>query len=191
MYLESISISPLIRDEMQEPRPLDFGCVILCPDRNTRTLLTTMRSIRNFSDAPCVAVVPKSTKRSITDDMKAICDVAFGHDTYTSLVNVGLGKTKKDWNFLIFAGSTVKPRFWARYTMFLEDEFDIMYPVSEGHYDFVEGSLNGLLLHINALKRAGRMPETSVLEQAKAVWAYAAIQKGHRLKGILGSRVVG
>jgi hypothetical protein len=123
--------------------------------------------------------------------MKAVCDVHRGHDTYTSLVNTGIGKTKKDWNFIIFAGSIVKANFWSRYTMFLEDDFDIMYPVMEGHINFVEGSMNGVLFHVNAIKRAGRFPEVSNLEEAKTVWAYTAIKKGHRLKGILGSRIVG
>jgi hypothetical protein len=123
--------------------------------------------------------------------MKAVCDVHRGQETYTSLINVGLSKTKADWNFIVFAGSMIRPNFWVRYSMFLEDDKDILFPVVGGQTNFIDGSMNGILLHGNVLKRVGRLPEISNLEQAKTVWAYTAIKKGCRFKGVLSSRIVG
>lgn len=174
---------------MYEPKTLDFGCVILCPDQNARSLFITARSVGHFTKAPCIAVVPKGTKRVVTDEIKKTCDFARGSNTYTSLINAGLQKSKQDWNFIIFAGSTVKPKFWTKYTSFLNDEMDVIYPIMTGHTNFVDGSLNGILIHKNIIKRVGKIPEISEIEQAKSSWAYKAIQKKYRFVGLLNSSI--
>ena len=176
---------------MQEPKPMNFGCVILCPDRQPRSLTVTMRSLRNFTDCLCIAIVPKGTSQTIVESMKPLCLTYRGGTTYTSLINQGVGKVKKnDWAIVLFAGTVVRPNFWKKYSVFVEDEKDILFPITAGHTDFVTGSLNGLTMHINAIKLVGKMPEISDINEAKTAWAYNAIAAGYRLKGILGTRFI-
>lgn len=174
---------------MYDHKPVDFGCVVLCPDRSARALQLTVRTMGHFTDAPCIAVVPKGTTRKITDEIREVCPLARGDNTYTSLINVGLQKSTKDWNFIFFAGVVIKSNFWRRYVYFMEDDKDIMFSVMAKHTNFVDGSLNGLFIHKNTIKRIGKMPEVSEIEQAKVTWAYSALQKGCRFKGILGMRL--
>ena len=171
---------------MQEPKLMNFSCVVLCPDRKARSLLTTVRSIHNYTDAPCIAMLPKGSPLSLSEEMKKICQVYRGGATYTGLINSGIGKIKTEWAIVIFAGTMVKPNFWRKYSVFLEGEKDIIYPITAGHIDFVSGSLNGLLIHSTTIQLVGKLPEIADINEAKLVWANEAIASGYRLKGLLG-----
>lgn len=183
---------------MFDLKSLDHGMVILCPDTNVRSLLITMRSIRHFSNCPCVAVVPKDTPKEIIESMKPVCEIYKGSSTYTSLINCGITKSKQDWNFVIFAGSVAKGRFWDRYSRFVQDENDILFPVlrqegAESQYltNFVDSTLNGLLLHKEVIKKAGKIPDIENINNAKLIWNATALESGCRFKGVLGCRIVG
>lgn len=175
---------------MQQSKPLCFGCVVICPNQCAKSLLSTVKSIKNFHDSPCLAVVPKDTSESVVEEMNVICDVHRGNRTYTSLMNVGIRRSSEDWNFVFFSGTLVKPRFWVKYLSFLNDEKDILFPVLVGKEDFIDGSINGILLHKNTIKKAGKFPEIANLEQSKVTWAAKALEKGCKLKGVLQSKIM-
>ena len=171
---------------MQEPKQMDISYVILCPDRKPKLLLATVRSIHNYTNSLCIAVVPKGTPLSLTEEMKKICSVYRGGTTYTSLINSGTVKIKTEWAIIIFAGTTVKPNFLKKYSVFVENDNDIIYPITAGHIDFVSGSLNGLLLPSASIKNVGKMPEITNIDEAKLIWANEAMASGYKLKGLLG-----
>lgn len=166
---------------------VDWGCLVLCPDRAVRSLQLTAKSLRHFHDVPMIAVVPKGTTRAITDDMKKTCDVVRGKETYTSLINVGVNKMTTDWNLVVFAGSTFKPNFLRRYLTFLDGEQDVIFPIVEGKYHFYDGSMNGVWFHKSIFQKVGKMPEIADIQQARTVWAYEAQLAGYKFKGVLGS----
>lgn len=184
---------------MFEFKDLGYGCAILCPDMSLRTLAATVKSIRNYSQAPIIAVVPKGISKAVADEMKKLCDVVRGGSTYSSLINTAVQKTKADWCFVIFAGSIVKSKFVDRYSRFVKDDKDILFPVMrledgttvQYKINFVDGSLNGVLMHTAAIKEVGPLPELPDIQETKLTWAYEAISKGYRFVGILGSRIVG
>ena len=175
---------------MQCPKCLDIGYVILCPDRKPRSLLATVRSIHNFSESPCIAMVPKETPLSVIEEMKKICPVYKGAQTYTSLINGGVGKIKNDWAMVVFAGTTFRPNFFKKYSIFVEDTKDILFPITAGHLDFVTGSINGLLMSSAAIKTIGKMLEISDISQSKLAWADQAMACGYCFKGIAGTRFI-
>ena len=168
---------------------IDFSIVVLCADRKPKNLSATVRSVRNFVDCPCVAVVPKGTSQSIVEEMKPLCSTYRGGMTYTSLINDGLKKVKSDWAIILFAGVILRPNFWKKYTVFIDSDKDIIYHIDADHREFCNATLNGMMLHKDALKNIGPLPEIANLEEGKVVWAYNAIQCGYRLKGLLGVRL--
>jgi len=176
---------------MYEVKKLDFGFVILCPERNINGLRGTIRSIGKYHDVPCLCVVPKETKKAELDEMKEVCKTIRGGSTYTSLINKGLEKTGCDWNFVIFAGSFIRPLFYRRYVVFVDNEKDILFPIVDGRVTFYEGSMNGILLHKKAIKEIGKMDEVSEdLEKVKLKWAYEAVERGYKFKAIHGVKVM-
>lgn len=176
---------------MIKEKPIDFGCVILCPDQSVRNLMLTIKSIRHYSNAPCIAVVPSKTPKEITEAMKVVCEIHKGKATYTSLFNIGMKKATQDWNLVIFSGSTVKPKFWAKYLTFIKNEKDIFYPIVDRKYGFVEGSMNGLFLSKTSFADIGEFTEDDNIETVKTLWSYNALCQGYKLKGVLGVKING
>lgn len=173
-------------------KSVPFAFVILCPDRNLGGLKATIRSAAGrYPDAPKIIVVPGSISNKELQEFKVLGDVVKGRDTYTSMINEGLGRTKTEWNFIVFAGSIVKYRFYHKYSYFLEDNKDILFPIADGKYNFIDGTMNGILIHKNAIKDIGDMPEEDMpLETAKLIWASNAVTNGYRFKAIAGARIV-
>lgn len=169
-----------------------WGCLILCPDLLTRTLSTTVKSLRlHFrNDIKPIAIVPRKASAQQLHDMSMHAEVVHGGDTYTSFINKGLSKTTYDWNLILFSGTVVKPRFFWKYIDFLENEKDILYPIVNFKYAFYEATLNGILVHKSVLKLVGKLPEISDLEQSKLYWCCEAMGKGYSFKGLLGVNIV-
>ena len=169
----------------------DFGFIILCPNRDIIGLRNAVRRVGYFyPEAPCLAVKPKGTTRPETADMKAICDVAAGKVTDQSMINAGLKKAKPDWNFIVYEGAVIRPRFHIRYGNFLVDEKDVLFPIIDQRYEFFEGTMNGLLIHRKTWEEVGPFEEEQDFLLAKLLWAAEAKKKDVRFKGILGPRVL-
>ncbi len=166
--------------------------MVLCPNLDIPALRNTVRRIGFFfPEAPCVAVKPKGTSRAVTAEMKAICEVAAGKETDLSLINAGLKKSSRDWNFIIYAGAVIRPRFYVRYDRFLQDEKDVMFPiVNSMQTDFIEGTMNGLLIHKKTWEDVGPFEEKVDMFVGKALWAYEAKQKGVTFKALLGAKMI-
>lgn len=177
---------------------LDFGFIILCPDRNPGALKNTCGSVRHHSyDRDAIAVVGNDANKEDIATMKEICPTYKGKDTITSLVNKGFYHLKHEWGFIVFAGSRVQPLFERRLKPFANEYSDILFPVVEKRCDFVSGSFNGVLINKKFFKEVGKFPETTMIkegvndfEMAKLFWAVDAVAKGAKFKGIVGLRVI-
>ena len=176
---------------MYELKNLDFGFVVLCPERNVPGLRSTVRSIGKYYDVPNLCIAPKRTSKSEMDEMKGICETIKSGDTYTSLINKGLAKSRANWNFFIFAGSTIRPYFYRKFVVFHDNDKDIMFPIVDRKTNFVDGSMNGIFMHKRVLKDIGKMDEKmDDLPKAKLIWAHRAVKCGYKFKAILGARVI-
>ena len=176
---------------MYEVKKLDFGFVILCPERNIHGLRSTARSISQYYDVPRLCVAPKDTKKAELDEMKGICETIKGGITYTSLINKGLAKAPANWNFFVFAASIIRPYFYRKFAVFQENDKDIMFPIVDRKTNFVDGSMNGIFMHKRVLKDVGKIDEDmDDLVKAKLVWAHRAMKCGYKFKAILGAQAV-
>lgn len=176
----------------------DLGFVILCPDRSIGGLRNTVNSIRSIipeSNILCTVGNDVNSEELIT--MNNICPTLQAEDTITSLINLGLKEAKPDWNMLLFAGSFVRLGIYKKFDLFAKDEKDILFPVVNNKIDFVEGSMNGIILHKNTFKLVGDFNTSSMqklgsneLEMIKLFWAMSAVEHGCRFKAIVGMKVI-
>jgi hypothetical protein len=172
-----------------------FGFVILCPERNIAGLRNTRESIRhNYPHASVLCVVGNDVTPEELKKMEEICPTFVGEDTITSLINTGVKESVSDWNVLVFAGSWVKTSLYRQFDLFVKSEKDILFQVIEGRTNFIDGSMNGIVIHKKALELAGDFPRMqkmgwNELEMTKTFWAYAAIEQGFRFKAVMGMRV--
>lgn len=185
---------------MTQPTSLktpSFGFVILCPDKNLENLKNTVKSIRSvYPDSLYLCVVGNDVKKDELTAMLAICDTHKGKDTITSLINTGMKKTKSDWNVIVFAGTWLKLAIQRKFNLFAKDEKDILFSVVEGKYDFVDGSMNGIIIHKKTFAEVGDFAaspllgeKVSEMEIVKLFWALDAIEKGCKFKAIVGMRI--
>lgn len=174
---------------MYTSKNINFGFIVLNPESNPSLLRNTVNSIRGKHDVPIISVAEKSIKTQPFKEMNEICPTCKGKETYTSLINAGMKNPPADWNFIVIAGTYIRHRLDNKYSMFIENEKDILFPIVGKKYDFVEATINGLLLHKNCLKEIGKMAEIGPYEICKLMWASEAIEKGYKFKAILGAKL--
>lgn len=176
---------------------MDVGFLILCPDRNPGGLKSTLGSIRLHSyNRESLCVVGSNATAQEVKELKDLCATYKGKDTITSLVNTGMKKSKHEWTCIVFAGSRIQA-FLERRWKFATKETDILFPVLDRKFDFVEGSFNGVLVNTKFFQKVGDLP-TAVMKKnglndfefAKFMWAVDAIEHGASFKGIVGMRII-
>jgi hypothetical protein len=99
---------------------------------------------------------------------------------------MGVAKIKTEWAFVLFAGVLIKPNFWKKYTVFMEDDKDVLFRIDAEHLNFETASLNGMMLPKDVIKNVGPLPEIADLVESRIVWGCRAMEAGYRLKGLLG-----
>lgn len=177
--------------------PCKFGFVVLCPSLDKNALRNTITSINQlYEGAHTLCVVGDDASDEVLTEFNEVCETVKGHNTITSLINVGLKSTKSLWNVIVFAGSWIRPSLYRQFACFVKDEKDVLFQVVNGHTNFVDGSMNGIVIHKNTFAEVGDFPESRVskpgfqeMELLKLIWAMAAIEKGCRFKAIMGMRV--
>lgn len=175
---------------MYKSKNIDFGFIILNPESNPSLLKNTVNSISNkFEKAQYICATEKTVKTDSFKEMKAICPTFKGEGTYTSLMNVGMKHAPAEWNFFIMAGTYVRPQLDQKFSFFMENEKDILFPIVENKYNFVDATLNGLLVHKTCFKEVGNMAEIGPFEVCKLMWALDAMDKGYKFKAILGVKL--
>jgi len=193
--LELISIFPIFKKEIF----MDVGFILLCPDRKPSLVKNTVRSIKyNCRGKDYITIVPNDTTAKEIKEIKEYCPTVFkGKNTITSLTNIGMKRLKHEWGFVIFAGSRVQHSVLRKWDIFVDSEKNILYPLINGKYNFVEGSFNGVLFNKSFFKEVGNFPSEPIesknlndFEIAKLLWSIDAINKGAIFKGIVGMNLI-
>jgi hypothetical protein len=171
-------------------KKLDYGFIILCHDNNIGLLKSTANSIkRRYEGVPYICITEKDAKTIDIKSMKDVCPTFKGKSTFSSLINSGMKNTKAEWNFIVFAGTTVRSRMDEKFFLFINSKKDVLFPIADNKTDFVSGTLNGLLLNKETFKEIGDIEENGSLDYVKTMWACEAIQKGCNFKAIANTKI--
>jgi len=171
-------------------KPLNYGFVILCADNNMGLAKSTVLTIRrNYSGAESVVAVSEKMHKDDVASLRGLCPTFQGKDTITSLINCGMKHAPADWNFIVFAGSYVRPNLDKKFSLFVERNTDILFPIADGKYTFVDGTMNGIFMHRDTFKLVGDMADKNPLEICKLFWSMAATEKGCKFKAIAGTKI--
>lgn len=176
---------------------MDVGFIALCPDRALGGLKNSVGSINHQCyKRESIAVVGKDVTTKEMKEFKEICPTYKGQDTITSLVNIGMKRLKHEWGCLFFAGSRVSLYVETKFK-FATSEKDVLYPLVENKFGFVDASFNGVFINKAFFKEVGDFPTYAMekqgmndFEMAKLFWALDAIEKGAIFKGIVGLRII-
>lgn len=177
---------------------MDVGFLILNPERNVAGLKSTLGSIRHYAyNRESICIVGNDANTKEIKEMKEYCQTHKGENTMTSLINVGMKKMQHDWAFLLFSGSRIPTFLERKFSIFCKDPKDVLFPVVDGKYNFVEGSFNGVLINTKTFREIGEFPDVVMENQgkndfeiAKMFWAAKALEHGIKFKAIVGMRII-
>ena len=171
-------------------KPLDLGFIILCHDGTASRLWNTISSIQvHYPNCPCICATGESTTEEELKTMQKKCVTRMGKNTITSLINAGMKSAPASWNFIVIAGSYVRGHLDQKFSYFVEEEKDVLFPIVDKKMNFVDGTINGILMHKKTFKEVGEMGEYESLELCKLEWAVRAIENGCRFKAIAGTKI--
>lgn len=181
-------------------KPFNFGFSVLMPEANFGLFKSTTNSIKsNYPDVPFICVISKGTNRDCIEEMEKVCPVYVGDNMLGSLINTAINKGHKEWNFLINAGCILPKRIHDKFSIFMESEKDVLFPIfvqydQQGrpfklNANFIEATLNGTLIHKKAFDDIGKFTEDCNIEGSKTLWYINAVEKGYNFKAILGAKI--
>lgn len=172
-------------------KPLKFGFIVLCPNLNLGHLTNTISSINiNFPEAKTVIILPSNCKKEDLDTASSFKKSYKGGKTIAAMINAGMTHTLcNEWNFILFSKGWVRNRIDIKYSYFVENEQDILFPIINRNLTFAYSDMNGLFIHKKSFQDIGDFPDMDPLDSSKIIWASNAIQKGYRFKGIIGGKV--
>ena len=169
---------------------MSYGFIILSTDRNPILLKNTMASIKvNYPDAHCICAVDGDIEKKQKQELSQYCPIATGGGTITSLINIGMKKTKVGWNIIVMSGTWVRPNLFKKFSAFIKDKKDIFYPIVNKKFEFSEATINGLMIHKDTFKEVGDFCPKNPLQICKLLWALDAIEKKCRFKAIVGAKL--
>ena len=173
---------------MFEIKKLDFGFIIVCPNLKSISLKNTVKSLKySHPGCPVIAVVPNNVKAETLKEMKEICNVYKGKSTVTSWMNTGLRNTTTNWNVFIVSGNWIKNKIIDKFSKFINDDSDILFPIMNGIYNFKDCDISGLCINRKVFKEVGPFAEQGAIDKCKEEWSiYAHGMCGSKFKAILG-----
>ncbi len=171
----------------------NLNFIILSPSLEFGLLNSTISSIkRNYPDSKFLCVYLESNDLT---KIKGICPSLYkANDGLVSMVNLGMKQTKGDWNIFVKAGSIVRENLDRKYSYFVENNKDILFPIAGKDYNFVDCPINGLLVNTKTFYEIGDFTHNKYKERefeaSKILWYHEATNKGCKFKSIVGVKTV-
>jgi len=180
-------------------KSLGAGFVILCPDGNVGNLKHTVKSLKFwYPGQDYICVVEQGIHSENLKDLKEVCPTYKAKKTMTSLINTGMRNAPKGWNLIIIAGSWLHGGELIKYSRFVRNEKEVIFPISSYERDgrkhwiteWEKGTLNGILMHTKTFKEVGPFADVKTpLDISKTMWGIEAYSKGVQIKPILGPKI--
>lgn len=115
-------------------------------------------------------------------------------------MNAAIRRGHKEWNLLVMEGVNVRSSVVQKYSLFIDQETDVLFPIVMDHNrkgepcniknKFPDASLNGTFIHQKTFKAVGDFSDGESLVESKLWWAAHAIEQGTRFKAILGTQML-
>lgn len=168
---------------LYQEKSLDLTVIILSIDGDSSKIEKTYQSSKFLCDTyQSLAVAPE--KKKVTE---ISCPIYYGGDFVTSLLDTGMCKIKTEWGYCVFAGSIIKKNIDRKLSLYIETEKDVLFPVVNRMWNFIDGSMNGLLINKKFYTEVGEFGSGNSLQNTKLLWAERALNKGVKFKAIVNA----
>lgn len=162
-------------------KDIDMEVAILCLDSSSKNIDRTAKSFVNFSKKyNFFVIIPQNSSLS-----------EFYYPTYkannciTCMFNEAFDKTKSEWLYFVFSGTSIKKNIDLKLSKYINNINDVIFPVVDRIWNFVDGSMNGILLNRKFFEEVGNFESGNDIKLTKLEWAGRAIAKGAKFKAIV------
>lgn len=139
---------------------------------------------------PVVVVVPDDKEVDFNELNLTGVPVFKGGNCVTSLFDTGILNSLGRWAYLVFAGSSLRKNMDLKLSRYVEADSNVLFPVVDRVWNFVDGSMNGVLINRNFFESVGEFGSGNPLKLTKLIWADKAINAGCKFKAIVGAIIV-
>lgn len=180
-------------------KELDMGFIILSPDSNYGLVKSTANIIQsNYKKSSVLCIVGENARPEDLVELNRIIPTYQSSGNNINLINLGMEKSKKEWNMIVTEGILVRRNLDVKYAYFLKNDKDILFPIVVSYdqqgkpiniqMNFISPNVNGLLLHKRAIQEVGKFSDNPT-EVSKFFWAIDAVDRGFKFKSVLGTKV--
>lgn len=164
-----------------------FGFIIVYPTEDPANLAVTTGRIKSeFPEVPVKLIVPVGFCEKDSWAARGIKIESYSN-TVTGLINYGVSKSERDWNFILVPGNLPTINLVKKYLYFCQNIKDVLYPITGKHWSFERAPLGGLFF--NRTINPPKFPEKETdFVKAKMIWAGVRTLYGSQIKGIVGGK---
>lgn len=167
-----------------EPKELNMTLGILSLDANPHGIQRTINA-SNFLTFDCDKIVAIPQETIIENTFG--CKIVQGGNCITSMMDMIQKNLKTDWVYYVFAGTNLRKNVDHKNFSYVESYKDVLFPVVDRIWNFVDGSMNGILISNQFYNEVGQFGSGKSLQITKLLWAERAIALGGRFKAIVGA----
>lgn len=169
-----------------ESKDLNLSVGIVSLNAVASEIKKTQKSMDFLSkNYPCLAVLPENLVLDEPKDIKF--PVYNAGNCITSLYDIAIKNSPCDWIYIVFAGTVIRKSVDVKLSRYVESEKDVIFPVMDRIWNFVDGSMNGILINKNFYNSVGSFITGNNLKVTKLAWAAEAVEKGAKFKAIVGA----
>ena len=171
-----------------QAKDLDLCVAIISLNSNANEIKKTHKRIEFLSkNYPSIVVVPENSNLDITEINISDTPLFKGGTCITSMFDIAIENSLCPWVYLIFAGTTILQKIDVKLSRYIESENDVLFPVVDRIWNFIDGSINGILINQNFHAAVGNFGSGNPLKVTKLNWAERALEKGVNFKAIVGA----
>lgn len=171
-----------------QAKDLDLCVAIISLNSNLNEIKKTHKRIEFLSkNHPAIVVVPENSNLSVEDINVANVPLFKGGNCITSMFDIAIENSIKPWVYLVFAGTTILQKIDVKLSRYVENESDVLFPVVDRIWNFIDGSINGILINQKFHASVGNFGSGNPLKVTKLNWAERALEKGVNFKAIVGA----
>lgn len=108
-----------------------------------------------------------------------------GGNSITEMIDLGCKNAKTDWVYFVLAGTRLQKRIDSKNALHVSSYKDVLFPVINRKWNFIDATLNGLLLNRKFHAEVGDFGSGNDLMITKLIWADKALSLGVKFKAIV------
>lgn len=167
-----------------QPINLNLTVCVICTNSVGSGIKRTIESCF-YLDHPCENIILVKNDFDTNQLESSWGRVVSGGTAITDMIDLGCKNAKTDWVYFVLAGTRLQKRIDSKNALHVTSYRDVLFPVINRKWNFIDATLNGLLLNKNFHQEVGDFGSGNDLVVTKLIWAEKALHLGVKFKAIV------